>query len=149
MDYTLDYRDGVTLTRRNDILLVPLAGETKARRRVRSPRRRTRSQALGTGASPKALQQQLLDRAVRTAINKRARFEPEAANRLRDIVQGTVEHVFRGETRAMDDATVFWIKVTFIHIDFLVAEAIRQERVVTVEVIEGVLKRFCPLPPIC
>lgn len=147
MGYSLPYREDFEIEVRDGMVVAPRpeGGTQKIRMRQRI-RRRSHKQVV---FNPRSLQDQLAERATLIIMRKRASIEPEAAIKLRQVIEGTVDHIFGGGTRAYDEATVAWITYSFNRIDYLMINLISESRHITVQSIEDVLRRLCPLPPVC
>lgn len=147
MGYALPYNESFEIEIKRGMIVAPGPnGRTETIRLRQRVRRRQHEYALG---NPQSLQQQLTDRAVLILQRKRATVEAEAAVKLRQVIDGTVDHIFALETRAYDEVTVAWITYAYNRIEYLVVQMVRETRYITVQTIEDILRRLCPLPPIC
>lgn len=147
MGYRLPYNENFEIEIRAGMVIARGANGGTERVRLRHQvRRRQNEYVLG---NPSSLQEQLTDRAILVLQRKRATIERDAAIRLREVIDGTVDHIFALETRAYDEVTIAWIRYAYNRIDFLVVQMVRENRYITVQTIEDVLRRLCPLPPIC
>lgn len=147
MGFALAYKNEFEIEVQGTFIVAPgMDGKTE---KVALRRRQYKSLYVAACRNPSSLQGQLLERALLIVQRKRATLEYEAAIRLREVVVGTVDHIFEGEPRAYDVETVAWIRYAFHRIEVLVEAMILETRVITLQVIEGILRRLCPLPPIC
>lgn len=147
MGFALPYNESYEISINQGTVIAPRSTGGVHTTKIRDRHGRVRHEYLV--ANTASLQNQLINRAVLIIERKRAVVDAEAAIMLRNIVNGTVDHIFAGEVRAYDTVTVAWISYAFNRIEFLVVQMVRETRYITAETIEGILRRFCPLPPVC
>lgn len=147
MGYALPYNESFEISIEDGMVVAPRRNGGNERIRMRSSHGRVRHEYLV--GSQVSLQQQMVSRAILILERKRAVLDSEAAIKLREVIDGTVDHIFGSQVLAYDSVTIAWISYAFNRIEFLVIEMVRETRNITVRTIEDILRRFCPLPPIC
>lgn len=131
------------MTRRNNEFVVKFDKGRRTKKIYEYPR------------SDRSLQFQLLDRAINVAERKRIVFSGDAALWLRELVEATSHRVMSplGEGAiAFNDAVVHQINKAFSAITAVVeaiAFEVKAGSRMTLDSIQDIFRRLCPLPPVC